>query len=149
LNGCLLTRDGASALLLSGGEVDRAGLSMTWADEVRQIPIVEARQLIFATVEQTVKPLLERFGLDGGRIGIDEAEFAMVQALGQHCPGVTLEDGDQAYAGFAQWSGTSFAAASVSGAIAARTVPGQTSARQAWDALREGSERPAVLRLDR
>jgi Xaa-Pro aminopeptidase len=94
LNGCLLTRDGARALLLSGGEVDRAGLSMTWAEEVRQIPIMEARELIGAAVEHTIKPLLERFGLDGARLGIDEAEFALVQALRQHCPGITLEDGD-------------------------------------------------------
>jgi Xaa-Pro dipeptidase len=94
LNGCLLTRDGESALLLSGGEVDRAGLSMTWTQEVRHIPIQEARQLIFATVEQTIKPLIEHFGLGGARIGIDEAEFAMVQALREHCPEVTLEDGD-------------------------------------------------------
>ena len=63
---------------------------------------------------------------------------------------VSFDDGGtDSFEGLASWSGTSFAAASVSGAIAARTVPGQTSARQAWDALREGFERPAVLRLDR
>jgi subtilisin family serine protease len=37
------------------------------------------------------------------------------------------------FTGFARWRGTSFAAATVSGAIAARTVPGQVSAQ---DALR-------------
>jgi Xaa-Pro aminopeptidase len=94
LNGCLLTRDGGRALLLSGGEVDRAGLSMTWAGEVAQIPIMEARELIGAAVEQTIKPLFERFDLDDARVGIDEATFALVQALGQHCPGVVLDDGD-------------------------------------------------------
>ena len=64
---------------------------------------------------------------------------------------VEFDDGatDDFPAGLASWSGTSFAAASVSGAIAARTVPGQVSARQAWESLREGSERPAVLRLAR
>jgi membrane-anchored mycosin MYCP len=39
--------------------------------------------------------------------------------------------------GFARWSGSSFAAALVSGAIAARTVPGRTTARAAWQALQE------------
>lgn len=38
--------------------------------------------------------------------------------------------------GYAEWSGSSFAAALVSGAIAARTVPGRTSARAAWEQLR-------------
>jgi len=39
------------------------------------------------------------------------------------------------FEGVARWSGSSFAAALVSGAIAARTVPGRTSARAAWEAL--------------
>jgi membrane-anchored mycosin MYCP len=55
--------------------------------------------------------------------------------------------------GYAQWSGTSFAAALVSGEIARRTVPGQRSARQAWrDILDELAQdqpgaRPPFLRL--
>jgi membrane-anchored mycosin MYCP len=44
--------------------------------------------------------------------------------------------GGQAFDGWARWSGTSFAAAAVSGAIAARTVPGRRSAREALDDLR-------------
>jgi len=39
--------------------------------------------------------------------------------------------------GFAYWDGTSFAAATVSGAVAARIQPGQRSARQALACLRE------------
>jgi membrane-anchored mycosin MYCP len=42
---------------------------------------------------------------------------------------------EKPFDGFAQWSGSSFAAALVSGAIAARTVPGRTTARAAWQAL--------------
>lgn len=45
--------------------------------------------------------------------------------------GVTPED----FHGFAKWSGTSFATATVTGAVAARTEPGRTTARQALDAL--------------
>lgn len=58
------------------------------------------------------------------------------------------DDSTHPFEGFARWSGTSFAAASVSGAIAARTVPGQVSARRAWEALRQAAERPIVLGLD-
>ncbi len=42
------------------------------------------------------------------------------------------------FVGVAQWSGTSFAAAAVSGAIAARTVPGLRTAYEALDQLRRG-----------
>jgi subtilisin family serine protease len=41
----------------------------------------------------------------------------------------------EAFTGWANWSGTSFAAASVSGAIAARIKPGHRTAREALDDL--------------
>jgi membrane-anchored mycosin MYCP len=45
--------------------------------------------------------------------------------------------------GFARWSGTSFAAAIVSGAIAAGTEPGRVTAREAWgEILRASSTTP-------
>ena len=52
--------------------------------------------------------------------------------------------------GFAVWSGTSFASALVSGAIAARTSPG-VSSRAAWEQLRGprgGTNGPPFLDLD-
>jgi membrane-anchored mycosin MYCP len=48
------------------------------------------------------------------------------------------------FQGFALWSGTSFAAANVSGAIAARTRPGQKSAREALEDLKRGSSYPTT-----
>jgi membrane-anchored mycosin MYCP len=39
----------------------------------------------------------------------------------------------------ARWSGTSFAAATVSGAIASRTEPGRRTAHEALDELRSGA----------
>ena len=68
---------------------------------------------------------------------------------------VELEEGaaPRRFEGFASWSGTSFAAASVSGAVAARTRPGRVSAREAWQQLRDSAsasagEGPAFLPLD-
>jgi hypothetical protein len=46
--------------------------------------------------------------------------------------------------GWAEWSGTSFAAALVSGAIAAKTSPGRLSARAAWQELLD--EAPVLRR---
>jgi hypothetical protein len=51
------------------------------------------------------------------------------------------ESGD--YHGYARWSGTSFAAAKVSGAIAAQVKPGEVSAQRAWASLAAGARRRA------
>ncbi|HEX5118458.1 MAG TPA: S8/S53 family peptidase [Pseudonocardiaceae bacterium] len=62
-----------------------------------------------------------------------------------------LDDTLDTFGGYARWSGTSFAAATVSGAIAARTVPGRVSARDALRALLsepDGVVRPGVPRDD-
>jgi hypothetical protein len=45
------------------------------------------------------------------------------------------------FQGYAEWSGSSFAAALVSGAIAAGTVPGRTPARAAWKELRDRAKK--------
>ncbi|MGN9812832.1 S8 family peptidase [Micromonospora sp. BQ11] len=60
-----------------------------------------------------------------------------VGVAGEYLTGmVRLGDGGvQRFTGQAQWSGTSFAAATVTGAIAARTVPGSATPRQALDDL--------------
>jgi hypothetical protein len=57
------------------------------------------------------------------------------------------------FEGYAEWSGTSFSAALVSGEIARRTVPGKLSAQQAWRAIldeledRQPGVRPPFLQL--
>jgi hypothetical protein len=51
------------------------------------------------------------------------------------------------FEGYAQWSGSSFAAALVSGAIAARTKPGSVSARRAWRTMLEQRDDPTAQGL--
>ncbi|MEU4428768.1 S8/S53 family peptidase [Actinoplanes sp. NPDC024001] len=50
---------------------------------------------------------------------------------------------DRTFTGYARWSGTSFAAATISGAIAARTVPGRASAWQAYEWMVRQAEEAA------
>ncbi|WP_328470614.1 S8/S53 family peptidase [Actinoplanes sp. NBC_00393] len=50
---------------------------------------------------------------------------------------------ERGFNGFARWSGTSFAAAAISGAIAARTVPGRASAWQAYEWIVRQAEEAA------
>jgi Xaa-Pro dipeptidase len=94
LNGCLLTADGALVLLASGGEVQRARIVMPWLEEIHAVPIMEARGLVRAAVEQTIVPLLRRHEV--GVLGLDEAAFCQVEALRDLAGGVELADGDAA-----------------------------------------------------
>jgi len=93
LNGCLLTPD-SLVLLSSGGEVDRVRAVMPWIDEVETVPIMEARGLIAGAVDAVVAPTIERLGLGGATIGLDELAYAQVQELSHALPNVTLSDGD-------------------------------------------------------
>jgi len=90
LNGCLLRVDGTMTLFASGGEIDRVRARMPWIEDVRPIPIMEARGLVRGAFETAVLPALG----DLGRIGIDELAYAQVEAFAELAPGVRLADGD-------------------------------------------------------
>ena len=94
LNGCLLSEDGSLVLFCSGGEVDRVRSVMPWIDHVETVPIMEARGLIAGAVEEVIAPVLERLGLTGGVIGLDELAYAQVQELSRALPEAELTDGD-------------------------------------------------------
>jgi Xaa-Pro aminopeptidase len=92
LNGCLLVRDAPPILLCSGGEAQRAANVMPWIEELRIVPIMEARGLVRGTVEQTIAPLLREHGIE--TLGIDELAFCQLEALQELAPGTRLVDGD-------------------------------------------------------
>jgi Xaa-Pro dipeptidase len=94
LNGCLLFPEGPVVLLASGGEVQRARVVMPWIEEIHAVPIMEAAGLVGEVVDRTLKPILERHGVAGGRLGLDESAYALVAALGQRMPDLKLADGD-------------------------------------------------------
>jgi Xaa-Pro dipeptidase len=94
LNGCLLVRDRPPILLASGGEVQRAQVVMPWIEEIHAVPIMEARGLVRGAVESTIRPLLDRHGLAGARLGLDESAYCLVEALRELMPGLQLADGD-------------------------------------------------------
>ena len=94
LNGCLLRADGAITLFLSGGDIDRARATMPWLDDLRPIPIMEARGLVRGAFETAILPALRDRSLDHARIGVDELAYAQVEAFAELAPGVSLADGD-------------------------------------------------------
>ena len=95
LNGCILPSEGPPILLASGGEIDRCRMVMPWLGELHAVPIMEARGLVRAAVEQVIGPALARHGLESsGRLGVDEAGMCQFEALQDLLPDVQLADGD-------------------------------------------------------
>ena len=94
LNGCLLLPDEDPIMLISGGDLQRARNSMPWIKEFHPIPILEARGLIEGFFESTLVPLLERYELADGAIGIDECSFIQVEQFRTRLPRARLADGD-------------------------------------------------------
>lgn len=94
LNGCLLRADGKMVLFLSGGEIDRARLTMPWVTDARPIPIMEARGLIRGAYETSIAPAVRSLELDHARIGLDEVSYAQIEELARALPEVVVSDGD-------------------------------------------------------
>ena len=96
LNGALCTRDGATALLVSGGDRDRAEATMPWVGDWETIPILEEPGLVRHAASEIIPGLLRRRGLRGARIGIDLASKLLMDALVETCADIRWVDGDAA-----------------------------------------------------
>ncbi|HET9312182.1 MAG TPA: Xaa-Pro peptidase family protein [Actinomycetota bacterium] len=94
LNGVLLTADAGPVLLCSGGEIDKASRGMSWLTAAHPIPIMEQRELVEGFVKVTLAPLLNELGVDAGRIGVDQVNYSLVEAMRVHVPDVVPADGD-------------------------------------------------------
>jgi Xaa-Pro aminopeptidase len=94
LNGVLLTADVGPVLLCSGGEIDKASMGMSWLTAAHPIPIMEQRELVEGFVKVTLAPLLSDLGVDAGRIGVDQVNYSLVEAMSVHVPDVVPADGD-------------------------------------------------------
>jgi Xaa-Pro aminopeptidase len=94
LNGVLLTRDGGPILLCSGGEIDKASMGMSWLVGAHPIPIMEQAELVDAFVKTTLSSLLSELGVTTGRLGIDQANLSLIEAMRVHLPDVQPTDGD-------------------------------------------------------
>jgi len=94
LNGVLLTANSGPVLLCSGGEIDKASMGMSWLTAAHPIPIMEQRELVEGFVKVTLAPLLSELGVDAGRIGVDQVNYSLVEAMRVHVPDVVPADGD-------------------------------------------------------
>ena len=94
LNGALLVEGQAPILFCSGGERDRVDRTMPWIKEAHTIPIIEERALIEGFVKDILAPVLQKHALTGVRLGVDEANTILMQALTAHLPKIVIEDGD-------------------------------------------------------
>jgi Xaa-Pro dipeptidase len=94
LNGALLVEGKAPILFCSGGERDRVDRTMPWIEEVHTIPIIEERALVEGMVDRILGPVLRKYGLRDGKVGLDEANTVFVKALSAKFPKLVIEDGD-------------------------------------------------------
>jgi Xaa-Pro dipeptidase len=94
LNGVLLTADTGPVLLCSGGEIDKASMGMSWLTAAHPVPIMEQRELVEGFVKVTLAPLLSDLGVDAGRVGVDQVNYSLVEAMRVHVPDVVPADGD-------------------------------------------------------
>jgi Xaa-Pro aminopeptidase len=93
LNGCLLVGEAPPVLLASGGEIARVRTVMPWIEDVRAVPIMEARGLVRGAVEHTIAPLLRTHGV--AVLGLDESAYCQFEALREFADAVELADGDR------------------------------------------------------
>jgi Xaa-Pro aminopeptidase len=96
LNGALFGRDGKTVLFVSGGDRDRAEVTMPWIDEFHTIPILEEPGLIRHVASEIIPKALARHGLLDGKVGLDLASKLLMSALHDTCPRVQWVDGDAA-----------------------------------------------------
>ncbi len=94
LNGVLLTADAPPVLLCSGGEIDKASMGMSWLTAAHPVPIMEQRELVEGFVKVTLAPLMSELGVDAGRVGVDQVNYSLVEAMRVHVPDVEPADGD-------------------------------------------------------
>jgi Xaa-Pro aminopeptidase len=94
LNGALLVEGRAPILFCSGGERDRVDRTMPWIEEAHTIPIIEEKALVDGMVKDILGPVLRKYGLADGKVGLDEANTVFVKALAHHFPKLAIEDGD-------------------------------------------------------
>lgn len=94
LNGVLITADAGPILLCSGGEVDKATAGMPWIEIIHPIPIMEQAELVEGFVSKTLTPLLRDLGVADGRLGTDEVNLSLLNAMRASLPDLELVDGD-------------------------------------------------------
>jgi Xaa-Pro dipeptidase len=94
LNGALLIEGHAPIMFCSGGERNRVDQTMPWIKEAHTIPIIEERALVEGLVKDILGPVLKKYGLTDGKIGLDESNMVFLKALQKHFPKLQVEDGD-------------------------------------------------------
>jgi Xaa-Pro dipeptidase len=94
LNGVILSVEADPILLGSGGEVDKARYGMPWLAQIHAVPVMEQQELIAGFVTQTLGPILRELGVTEGRIGIDQSNISLIEALRTQLPDIAVADGD-------------------------------------------------------